>query len=481
MPRLEFTPARLPDAPAGHAAAGLCSKLLLHNATWFTHIRWVVIGLLAAAGTAGLLASDALLATAGFQRPGLWLLTLAGVLVLLNLVSIRWCQGLKRSASRSWGAVSTNLWFQIVTDLLVLSVVVLQVGPTTSVVAFAYLFHITLACIFFDRRDSFLVTLMSILLFGSTVALTLLDGCPPSRLLVAANAHPPGLAASLLFVLPAMAVLLVVWHLVSKLSETVRQRDRALEAANRRILEADAEMNCQMLRVTHDLKAPFSGIESNIQILKTLHWDETPDSVRRVIDKIDARSAALRTRIRDILTLGSLRIPSPAGRSDRAVDLETVLQDIVRELQGLSGPRNVQVRLGDNASRSIENIAQYKILFSNLIANAVSYSRDGGVVEIDISGEPGATTCVRITDHGIGIGSEALPRIFEDFYRAPEAAAFNPESTGLGMAIAAQVARNLNLSITVESEVDLGTTVEVRIPAAVTPDPRSDDGENHVD
>jgi signal transduction histidine kinase len=71
---------------------------------------------------------------------------------------------------------------------------------------------------------------------------------------------------------------------------------------------------------------------------------------------------------------------------------------------------------------------------------------------------------VRVADQGIGISEKALPHVFEDFYRAQEAAAFNPNSTGLGLAIVRQVARNLSLSIVVESEQGMGTAFRVRIP-----------------
>ncbi len=448
------------------AGSGLTSAVLLHNARWFTHIRWGVIVLMTLVGIAGLLADEAILHKTGFLEPGTWPLLLAGILTLLNLISIRWCQRLEGGGTGSWNTIAANIWFQIITDLVVLSGVVLQVGPTCTVVAFAYLFHITLACIFFGRRDSFLVTLLSIALFAVTVILPLLQHCPPSRLLRSQALHVPELTASLLFALPTVAVWLVVWHLVSTLSETVRRQDRDLDAANRRILDADAEMNRQMLRITHDLKAPFAGIESNIQILKTLHWDNTPGDVRRIINKIDARSSALRNRISDILMLGSLR--STPDRKDRTgpIRLRDLIHAVCVDIQGLTSTRQIAVRISESETEVTSCAGPLKILFSNLLSNAVSYSREGGQVEIEIS-EMSDGGCVRIIDHGIGIRSEAMPRVFEDFYRSPAAAAFNPDSTGLGLAIVRQVARNLQLTVAVESEENIGTTFEVQIPNLV--------------
>jgi signal transduction histidine kinase len=71
---------------------------------------------------------------------------------------------------------------------------------------------------------------------------------------------------------------------------------------------------------------------------------------------------------------------------------------------------------------------------------------------------------VLVTDHGIGIRDEALPHIFDEFYRTKEGARFNRMSTGLGLAIVKEIARHFGLRITVSSEQEKGTTFEVAIP-----------------
>ena len=350
-----------------------------------------------------------------------------------------------------------NIWFQIVTDLVVLSVAVYRLGPTTTVIGFAYLFHITLACIFFGRRDSFGVTVLSAGLFLGTVVLESRGLFPASH-----EANASAILAKAVFAVPAVFVWGIMWYLVSSLSEAVRRRDRDLDAANQRLIRADDEINLQMLRVTHDLKAPFSGIESNIQILKHMHWHEMPESVRGIVDKIDARSMSLRGRIGDILMLGSLRSASEAECVSEPVQMRGLLGTVLQDVQGLAREGNVSIELtGEADVRS--DPRQLKILFLNLISNAILYSRAGGTVDIGIEDET-AQARVRVVDHGIGISDKALPHIFEDFFRSQEAAAFNPKSTGLGLAIVRQVARNLGLAIVVESAQNEGTVFDVTIP-----------------
>jgi len=286
---------------------------------------------------------------------------------------------------------------------------------------------------------------------------------PGSSIIIPSLARSPDSFSLTITALPTIFVWFVIWYLVATIAEEVRLRDRDLDAANKRLIMADEEINQQMLRVTHDLKAPFAGIESNIQVLKTQHWDETPESVRTIINKIDARSAALRSRIGDILMLGSLRSPPPCAPIEEDISLQRLIGSICQEMHSLAAERSITFRTTGTAVDITGNPKQLKILFANLIANAVTYSHKGGTVDIDIQ-QSDESARVRIADHGIGIGEKALPYIFEDFYRTPEAVSFNSNSTGLGLAIVRQIVRNLRLAITVKSEAGKGTVFEVSIP-----------------
>lgn len=461
--RLDPSPGPEESVPRSAGTDGLTGAVLLHNARWFTRIRWSVVAVLTGFGAAGLLLDPDLLRRFGLLPPGLWPLTLAVLLALLNVCSIRWIRHLSSRPAYPWCGVVANIWFQIVSDLLVLTVLVYRIGPIETAIAFVYLFHITLACIFFGRRDSLVVTTLSATLFVGMVWMEGATLLPRAGLLLPAPSGPPDSFRTMLFAAPTVFVWFVAWYLVSTLSDAVRRRDRELDAANTRIVRADEEINQQMLRVTHDLKAPFSGIESQIQILKRAHWDELSEPLRAVIEKIDARSVALRSRIGDILLLGELRSPKPVGRVAAQVNLRALLEAVLRDVQGLATIKRVTVNLSPGDAIVQSDARLLMILFSNLISNAVVYSHDGGTVDVAIDNAAHQAT-VRVADHGIGIAEQSLPRVFEDFYRAQDAASFNPNSTGLGLAIVRQVAHTLRLVITVESKQGEGTTFLVLVP-----------------
>ena len=443
--------------PSGYEDLG--AEVLLRNAIWFTRIRWTVVGALTAFG-AGSLGAPELLTHFGLVAPRLWPWAMAIVLTVMNLLIIVWLRRLRRRPPGS--LITVNMWIQIVADLAVLTVLVYLVGPTDTVIAFAYLFHIALACIFFGRRDSFLVTLLSVCFFLATVVAVCFGILPRHSILASGSSTAPDLLTAATFTGPTVFVWFVVWYLVSSISDVLRQRDNELDLANKQLLRADEEKNMHVLRVTHDLKAPFAGIENNIQVLRQIHWEEITENVRQIIGKIEARSATLRARIGDILMLGDLRSPSALQASAERVNLRDLLSAVLQEVQGMAAQKHITVEGTPEEVFARGNTRQLRILFLNLLSNAILYSHEGGTVTISV--KEGKQAAVRIVDHGIGISEKALPRIFEDFFRTKEAADFNPMSTGLGLAIVRQVARNLRLTIIVNSEEGKGTTFDVLIP-----------------
>jgi two-component system sensor histidine kinase VicK len=103
-------------------------------------------------------------------------------------------------------------------------------------------------------------------------------------------------------------------------------------------------------------------------------------------------------------------------------------------------------------------------VLENLINNAIKYSPDGGTVELSICCDR-EHAVIRVRDHGIGISSEGLPRIFEASYRAREAATCAP-GLGLGLGIASQVIARHGGTIEAAPAEARGTTVTVQLPLA---------------
>lgn len=457
---------RTPAEEPGGGAEALGRDLLLANARWFVRIRWAVIGGLAAGGGAGWWAVLEQGRTGWLPLLG-WSFSLTCLLTVANLLFDRRLRAL--GGIRPLPPIEGLIWLQIVTDLSVLTVLMHQAGLTETFMAFAYLFHIVLACIFFPTRKSLLVTALALLLY---LGCWLLEqgGLLAHHGLPGLRAPSPAGPADGLAPLSVLFVWCVVWYLASTLSRSVRRRDRELARANERLLAADREKNLLMLRTVHDLKAPFAGIETNIEMLKRQDWGQLPDSARTLITAIENRSATLRERIRDILLLGELRRMEERTVPDEKIELEELLAAVLEEVAGKAEQRRVSIAFHPLQAAVRSNRRQLHTAFANLVTNAIVYSHEGGAVRIDMHAVPGGVK-VGIADQGIGISADALARIFEEYYRTEEAARFNPLSTGLGLAIVRQIASNLRLELNVASESGTGTTVEVLVPQDRRGDP----------
>jgi signal transduction histidine kinase len=111
-----------------------------------------------------------------------------------------------------------------------------------------------------------------------------------------------------------------------------------------------------------------------------------------------------------------------------------------------------------------------KQLLLNLLTNAVKYNQRGGRVEIHLR-RVGDDAVLEVSDTGRGIPKEALPRVFERFFRVSDQDT-RVGGTGLGLAIAKKIAESHRGQIEVTSEAGRGTTFTVRLPLTIPPDTR---------
>jgi signal transduction histidine kinase len=142
-----------------------------------------------------------------------------------------------------------------------------------------------------------------------------------------------------------------------------------------------------------------------------------------------------------------------------------VLLDVFRQARLNAG--NVKVSLGnEDQVQVIGDADRLKQLFLNLMDNASKYTPSGGTVTLSFARE-GDWVRVAITDTGIGIPAQDLPRIFDRFYRVDKARAREKGDTGLGLAICKWIVDAHGGRIGVQSEVGKGSTFTVWLPAQV--------------
>jgi signal transduction histidine kinase len=254
------------------------------------------------------------------------------------------------------------------------------------------------------------------------------------------------------------AVAVVVSALVRRL-QSARLAAQAAVARERRIQE---ERDRLIATVVHDLATPLAILSGTVQLARRRGITPATDLTRLFgrLETASARATSLVKMLADAQALDSDRF----GLEVVTLDLRTLVAPIVEMMDRFSERHPLILDLPEHAVVVDVDADRLQAVLENLVNNAIKYSPDGGTVEVSV-GIEGQHAVVRVRDQGIGISSQALPRIFERSFRAPEAAAHAP-GLGLGLSIASQVVKRHGGTIAAVAANGCGTIVSVHLPLA---------------
>tara|TARA_Y100000590_G_scaffold311728_1_gene352273 strand:- start:9398 stop:10699 length:1302 start_codon:yes stop_codon:yes gene_type:complete len=213
---------------------------------------------------------------------------------------------------------------------------------------------------------------------------------------------------------------------------------------------------------SHELKTPLTSIRGYAE---TLLEDEPSKKIQReFIDSIRKNTIRLERLVEDLLDLSKLESGGWTGQQD-PVDIK----EIAREAWEVVSSNKVKDEIkfdivGDNkVIGDREGLFQ---VFRNLLENSVRHTENGGLVSINISTTKDSRIEVSVSDNGEGIPADALPRIFERFYRADSSRARDFGGTGLGLAIVRHLVSEMDGEVVAESKLGKGTTIRFTLPEA---------------
>jgi two-component system sensor histidine kinase SenX3 len=213
--------------------------------------------------------------------------------------------------------------------------------------------------------------------------------------------------------------------------------------------------------ISHELKTPVGAIGL---LAETLQSEDDPTVSARLAGRIQVESLRVGRTIEDLLELSRIEL------GQVSVLEPVILDEIVEEAVGRIRPAAEQAGITlvtDAVDREVEVSADRRQLtsaLSNLLDNAVKYSDTGRTVEVSVS-EEGDEVVLCVADHGIGIPSRDIERVFERFYRVDQARSRQTGGTGLGLAIVRHVVANHHGSVEVESRLGEGSRFTLRFPA----------------
>jgi two-component system OmpR family sensor kinase len=208
----------------------------------------------------------------------------------------------------------------------------------------------------------------------------------------------------------------------------------------------------------HELRTPLAALQIQIDNLANQSGTKVQDETLRELGSGIRRASSL---VRQLLKLARLDAPVPADRKAH-IDLKEMVISVVSEFVSLSTKQGVEIGMAiEEGIRVKVSDSDVRLLFTNLIDNAIRYTPRGGNVEVAIK-NIGPHTAIEVIDTGAGIPEEAIPRIFDRFYRAAPA---DIEGTGLGLAIARRIAERNNFKLKIVNRLEQrGVCAQVLIP-----------------
>ncbi len=214
--------------------------------------------------------------------------------------------------------------------------------------------------------------------------------------------------------------------------------------------------------VSHDLKTPLSVIATSLYLIE--HMDD-PDMREEHLRQIKRQTRQVEKYIQDILLMS--RLDHVPDLCFEARDLNGYVRQAEEEIRPGAAFQGVDVRLERDPRLSSIQASDQELsrLVTNLLENAVTYTPKGGSVVVRTYQDTDGV-CLEVTDTGIGIAAEDIPRIFESFFRTEGARQRSARGTGMGLPIVKRIADLHGGQIQVESQPGQGSTFRVAFPAA---------------
>jgi len=228
-------------------------------------------------------------------------------------------------------------------------------------------------------------------------------------------------------------------------------------------LEAVGRMRRDFIaNVSHELKTPLTVISGFVETLQDLDLDDKQRA--RFLSLMREQAGNMQRLVADLLTLSSLESEQNPPQEEW-FDVVPLLLAVSSDAKALSkGRHRIALDIRD-AARVMGSRDELASAFGNLVSNAVRYTPADGSITLAWRVEPNGDGVFSVTDTGIGIPAENLPRLTERFYRVDRGRSRATGGTGLGLAIVKHVLIRHQAELAITSERGRGSTFSVRLPA----------------
>lgn len=271
--------------------------------------------------------------------------------------------------------------------------------------------------------------------------------------------------------------------------DEIGQLNEAFENMRKRLQESvalrlqDEENRKELIsNISHDLRTPITNIKGYIEGIRDGVAD-TPEKMDKYVNIIYSKAVDLDRLVDELFLYSKLDLKQVPFTFEH-VEIVPFLNDCIDELHYALEEKGIAIGWGqriDADTKVIADVEKVKRTLLNIVENAQKFmDKEKKTIHLSLQGDPQWVT-VEIRDNGTGIPPEAVPHIFERFYRAEQSRNSSTGGSGLGLAIARQIIEGHGGSIWVKSEPGAGTSLFFTLKRAIEQGGPDSHADNHFD
>lgn len=244
----------------------------------------------------------------------------------------------------------------------------------------------------------------------------------------------------------------------------LRQAIERYQVAAAEAQEAERVKAEFLARMSHELRTPLNAVIGFTELLSMQLAGPVNATQKGYLGSVRGASAQLLDQINAILDLERLAQHGPSFEPT-TLTLQAAVDEACDLLSSMAAEREIALkpRVAETTSLHTDERSVGTVL-TNLISNAIKYSRRGGTVIIAAAPVPGGVE-ITVADQGVGMPEETLDSVFEPFFRGHERSLPNVGGSGLGLTLVKQLVDALGGRVQLRSQPNAGTTVEVFLPS----------------
>ncbi len=243
--------------------------------------------------------------------------------------------------------------------------------------------------------------------------------------------------------------------------EDLRMRASELARAYQKLAEQELARREFLTNVAHELRTPLMAAGGFLQLMQ--RGMITPEKMVGAVETVARNIQQITTLVNDIMFLQEMDLILPKFQ---AVNMVAIAHEVAEKYQDKAAANLLTIQI--NADPKLANVSgdpkSLERALMALVDNAVKFSPDGGLVDINMR-EEGNDVIIDVVDQGIGIEPGRIPRIFDRFYHLEKSGENLFSGIGLGLSITNQVIKQHNGELTVKSEPGKGSTFTVQLKA----------------